>query len=168
MQHYLQGILYPTRPSVRGIMFGTDMDTAELLMKSTGGYKRNLFMLDTTLENFHYIPNTESGSILLKIISSSALHKQLNTLLLSDMCPRENAAFDYDALDANGEPVLLAYDFDMLRINKFNTALNVFDKTGIIVCFDFQQPTLQRIMNSNVSFSSIDFHKFKRRFFHET
>lgn len=168
MQHHLLSNPYSMRPPVKAIMMGTEMDTAKLLMTSTGGYKRTLFMLDTTYEHFHYVPNTEAGSIMIKLLCSTSIQKQLNNLLLSDMLPKENDAFEHDALDANGKPVLLAYDFDMIRINKFNAALGIFEKQGTIICFDFQQPVLQSVMNPNVSYSSIDFSKFKRGFLHET
>ena len=167
MQHYLQGILYSSRPIVKGIMLGTNMDVAKLLMTSTGGYKRCLFTLDTTYEHFHYVPNNEAGSIMIKLLCSPTIQEQLDTLLLSDMFPKESSAFEHDALNTVGIPVLLAYDFDMLRINKFNAALSIFEKKGMIICFDFQLPILQNTLGSNIQYSSIDFSKFKRRFFHD-
>jgi len=39
-------------------MMGSDMDIAKLLMTSTGGFKKSLFMLDTSYEHFHFLPNT--------------------------------------------------------------------------------------------------------------
>lgn len=168
MQHHLQNNPYPTRPSIRAIMLGRDMATAKLMMTSTGGYKRSLFMLDTSYIHFHYVPNTEAGSIMLKLLCSSGIQKQLNNLLLSDMCPKEDESIEHDALSPEGEPVLLAYDFDMIRINKFNAAINLFERTGLIICFDFQKPVLEDILSDNIRYSSIDFPKFTRRFFHET
>lgn len=161
MQQHLQENPYSKRPPIKAIMLGHDMSTAKLLMTSTGGYKRSLFMLDTTYEHFYYVPNNEEGSILIRILGSPALQTQLNLLLLSDMFPKENETFEHDTLNTKGEPVLLAYDFDMMRINKFNAALSIFEKKGTLICFDFQKPVLQSVLNSNVSYSSIDFHKFR-------
>ena len=44
------------------------MEMAFRLFTSTGGYKKSLFMLDTSFEHFHYLPNTPEGEVLLKLL----------------------------------------------------------------------------------------------------
>ena len=68
LQHYLQGYPYNGHPQIRAIMTGTDMEMAFRLFTSTGGYKKSLFMLDTSFEHFHYLPNTPEGEVLLKLL----------------------------------------------------------------------------------------------------
>lgn len=168
LQHYLQGCPYPGRPSVRAIMTGKDMDTAYHLLTSTGGYRKSLFLLDTTYEHFHYLPNNIYGEYLLRLLVRPQMLQQLDWLLLSDYFSRqEELPIEHDGIDSQNHPVLLAYDFDMQRINRFNTGLNVYDLSGILVCFDFQIPCLRKYLTADIQFSSIDFQKFKRRFFHE-
>lgn len=169
MQHYLKGNPYQNVPDVRAIMFGTDMEIALRLMTSTGGYKKSLFMLDTSYEHFHFIPNTPEGETLLKLLCNRRLSLKLQELLRSDLYDKdEKLTIEHDALTASGEVVLFAYDFDMIRINKFNTSLNLFGYQGIIIAFDFQIPTLKKHLSASVQYSSIDFLKFKRGFLHET
>ena len=169
LQHYFNGNLYPRIPQIRAIMLGRDMDTAIKLMTSTGGFKKSLFCLDTSYEHFHYLPNTPEGEVLLKLLCRPKLLGQLNQLLLSDlMPPNEHLAIEHDALTASGDVVLFAYDFDMQRINRFNTAVQLFGQKGTIVAFDFQVPTLKNYLNTEIQYSVIDFQKFKRGFFHET
>ena len=48
-----------------------------------------------------------------------------------------------------------------------DAGLNVYDLSGILVCFDFQIPCLRKYLTADIQFSSIDFQKFKRGFFHE-
>ncbi|BDF39841.1 hypothetical protein CE91St62_39020 [Lachnospiraceae bacterium] len=84
------------------------------------------------------------------------------------MPPNEHLAIEHDALTASGDVVLFAYDFDMQRINRFNTAVQLFGQKGTIVAFDFQVPTLKNYLNTEIQYSVIDFQKFKRGFFHET
>jgi len=120
MQHHLLGNPYPVRPPIRAIMMASDMDIAKLLMTSTGGFRKSLFMLDTSYEHFHFLPNTMEGSDLLKIFCSPGIKKQLDRLLLSDMDPKTELSIEHDAVSPEGTPVLLAYDFDMVRIQKFN------------------------------------------------
>lgn len=96
------------------------------------------------------------------------LTARLNQLLLSDLeaCPGDTR-FEYDAITQDGVPTLLAYDFGMQRINRFNTGLNVFGMTGNLICFDFQVPVLKKYVDSNAHFSSIDLAKFRKEFLNE-
>lgn len=90
------------------------------LFTSTGGYKKSLFMLDTSFEHFHYLPNTPEGEVLLKLLVHPEIMEKLDNLLLSDLgCRSDSIPLEHDATDASGNPILLAYDFDMQRINRF-------------------------------------------------
>ena len=53
----------------------------------------------------------------------------------------------------------------MPRIARFNSALDLMDSSGTIICFDFQADVLRRYCGSRVRFQTIDFIKFERRFF---
>lgn len=165
MQYYLQERPYRGRPKIRAILTGSNMDTALKLLTSTGGYKKSLFMLDTSFEHFHYLPNTPEGESLLQLLTAPKQMLQLNQLLLSDMLPgKEDFPIEHDAFDKNGKPVLLAYDFDMQRITRFNAGLQTYGKSGVLICFDFQLPCLKEFLTADICFSSIDLHKFLRRF----
>ena len=168
LQHYLQGYPYNGHPQIRAIMTGTDMEMAFRLFTSTGGYKKSLFMLDTSFEHFHYLPNTPEGEVLLKLLVHPEIMEKLDNLLLSDLgCRSDSIPLEHDATDASGNPILLAYDFDMQRINRFNTGLNVYGRSGNLICFDFQIPVLKKYLSATIHFSSIDLCKFKRGFLHE-
>ena len=168
LQHYLKLRLYNGQPDIRAIVFGNDMDMAFQLLKSTGGKKRGLFMLDTSFHNFYFLPSNAKGELLLKLLMNPKLTARLNQLLLSDLeACQSDARFEYDAVTPDGIPTLLAYDFDMQRINRFNTGLNVFGMSGNLICFDFQIPVLEKYIDSNVHFSSIDLDKFRKEFLNE-
>lgn len=168
LQHYLKISLYNSQPDIRAIVFGNDMEMALQLLTSTGGKKRGLFMLDTSFQNFYCLPSDTEGELLLKLLTNPKLTARLSHLLLSDLdvC-QDNIPFEHDAITQDGVPTLLAYDFDMQKINRFNTGLNVFGLSGSLICFDFQIPVLEKYMNSNVRFSSIDLAKFRKEFLHE-
>ena len=96
------------------------------------------------------------------------LQKRLNKLLASDLLPPDQQlAIEHDALTSEKEAVLFAYDFDMSRINRFNTALKLFGYRGILIAFDFQLPVLKDYFGNNLQYSSIDLLKFKKGFLHE-
>jgi len=63
-------------------------------------------------------------------------------------------------------PVLLAFDFDMLRLSRFRTALSFHGLAGNLVCFDFQKPVLQQYFGDAAAIETIDLYKFERRFLH--
>lgn len=168
LQHYLQGYPYSGHPKIRAIMLGDDMTTAFRLLTSTGGYRRSLFMLDTSFEQFHFVPNTAQGETLLQLLVNPKMMARLNRLLLSDQKFRQDdLPIEHDAVSPNGTPTILAYDFDMQRINRFNTGLNVYGKSGNLICFDFQIPVLKQYLTADIHYSSIDLSKFRKGFLHE-
>ena len=91
---------------------------------------------------------------------------QLNDILKQGLTTgAASRAIEHDAFEADGTPVLFCYFFDLPRIARFNSALDLMDSSGIIICFDFQADVLRRYCGSRVRFQTIDFIKFERRFF---
>ena len=172
--HASQGILsgsrggpryHPDTP-VRALIIGEGMDTALKLMESTGGFRKSYFYLDSSFDFFHYIPDDSTGETMIRLLCSPALQKALNGLLLSDLQPPcSDYGLEHDAL-RDGYPVLLAYNFDMLRLSRFRTALSLRGITGHLICFDFQKTVLGQYFRETASIETIDLKKFERRFLH--
>ena len=172
--HASQGILsgsrggpryHPDTP-VRALIIGEDMDTALKLMESTGGFRKSYFYLDSSFDFFHYIPDDSTGEAMIRLLCSPALQKALNGLLLSDLQPPcSDYGLEHDAL-RDGYPVLLSYDFDILRLSRFRTALSLRGMTGHLICFDFQKTVLGQYFRETASIETIDLKKFERRFLH--
>ena len=70
-----------------------------------------------------------------------------------------------DAADRDGEPVLLSFFCDLPRIKRFDTALQLQNKCGTLICFDSQREALERYCSDRVKFQTIDFEKWERSFF---
>lgn len=166
--HASQGILkswYRHDTPIHALLIGKSMDIGIRLMTSTGGLRHSLFTLDTSFEYFHFIPDSRAGEIILMILCRPGFSKQFSALLLSDLeAPDEKLGFEHDAVK-NGNPVLLAYDFDMLRISHFITSLKLHRCSGHLICFDFQKEALLFYCGDTVTLSTIDLAKFERRFF---
>ena len=170
--HISQGILstrnitpayHPNIP-LKALIIGEDMNTALKLLNSDGGYKKSYFCLDASFEYFHYIPASSEGITLLKLLCSHELLHQLKQLLLSDLySPCPDFGLEHDAVYDN-RPVLLAFDFDMLRISRFLTALSLHGLCGHLICFDFQKEVLRQYFGESVTIETIDLDKFERRF----
>jgi hypothetical protein len=154
------------RGDVRALMFGADMETAEQLLTSTGGKKRAFFMLDGSYSDFLFLTSDIYGEIILKLLCAPEKENKLRDLLSQGLSPR-NVRFriENDAIDENGAPVLFAYDFNMPRIARFNSGLQIDGITGSIICFDFQADILRRYCCENAVIQTINFNKFKEMFF---
>ena len=70
-----------------------------------------------------------------------------------------------DGIDENGEPVLFGYDFNMSRIARFNGNLEMHNRRGRLICFDFQADVLRRYCCDNIAIETIKTDKFKKRFY---
>lgn len=166
--HISQGILsgwYRHDTPIRALLIGNRMETAVRLMTSTGGCRHSLFTLDTSFDFFHFIPDSHTGETVLRLLCSPRLSRRLSQLLTSDLEPPDTSiGLEHDA-QKEGVPVLLAYDFDMLRISRFITGLHLHRRTGCIICFDFQKEALLLYCGDAVTISTVDLMKFERRFF---
>ena len=100
--------------------------------------------------------------MLLQLLCEPALQAALDDLLLEDLCESQPGPVENDAVDKSGKPILFGYTCDMLRIRRFDTALELHGQEGLIFCFDFQEEILRRVCGSRVAFQSIDFSAFER------
>ena len=74
-------------------------------------------------------------------------------------------AIEQDAAEQDGTPVLFGYSCDLPRIARFNTSLDLMERPGTLICFDFQADVLRRYCGGRVRFQTIDFTKFEGRLF---
>jgi hypothetical protein len=148
---------------INGVVFGVGMEPFTQLFLSECRGKHHYFVLDGNLEHFYYLPSDHRGEVMLRLLYDSALRSALDSVLSEDLCPAQPGwMIENDAMDDMGDPVLFAYTCDMPRIRRFDTALELQERTGTLICFDFQEEALRRICGSHVTFQSIDFEKFER------
>lgn len=152
-----------SRVNIKGLVFGNSMELAYDVLKNPN---RQYFILNDNYENFHFVTNDHKGEMLLRLLCNPDLCEELDEILIDDLCPaREGALIENDAMTEDGKPVLLAYKCDLKRIQKFDTALTIQNKRGIIICFDYQAEVLRRYCSEAVEFQTLDFEKTERRFF---
>lgn len=109
--------------------------------------------------------NDHHGEVLLRLLCDEELDNDLRELLLLDLEPRQlSETVENDAMTPDGAPVLLAYDCDLPRIRRFDTALRLQDRYGILICFDHQAEVLRRYCGDRAVVQAIDFAAFERRF----
>jgi len=126
------------------LMIGNDMETAKTQLLSTGGVKNSFFKLDNTFNEFYYVPLNKDGDFLLKILSDYTLRKKIKKLVMQSFRINANILpFASNGVDSEDRAVLLAYEFDMEKIRKFKSGLEMFEEKGIVICFEFQRKVLE-------------------------
>ena len=152
---------------IQGIVFGSSMDIMYGLMANSQEFRHNYFVLDGNLAGFYFLTSDHRGEVILQLLCDHKQRNVLDSILCENLSPkRPGWPIEHDAIDASGTPVLFAYTCDMPRIRRFDTALELQGRVGMLICFDFQEDVLRRICGSRVTFLSIDFDKFERSVLH--
>ncbi len=152
-----------TRGDVQLLLLGRSMEAAYRILSQTGG--RQYFLLDGNYDRVYFLTNDRYGEGLLRLLYSPELQERLDSILLADYYEAdEGSTLENDGFDENDDPVLLAYLFELQRIERFTTALRVQKRTGTIFCFDFQADVLARYCGERVRLKAIDYQKWERSF----
>ena len=151
---------------VHGLILGNSMDLAYQILTSTGGRKHDFFMLDGSYEHFLYLTNDHQGEVILALLCDPGKTAELDRILLQGLTARQpGLAIEHDGISLDGSPVLFGYFCDLPRIARFNTSLELSERPGTLICFDFQAEVLRSYCGSRVRFQTIDFTKFEGRLF---
>ena len=127
-----------------GLMLGNDMNTALLQLNSKGGVKNSFFKLDNTYNEFYYVPSNKDGDFQLKLLVDTEKKGKIRESVMQSFRLTDSLfPFAADGVDTEDRVTLLAYEFDMEKIRKFKSGLEMFEKTGIVICFDFQRKVLE-------------------------
>lgn len=147
---------------INAVVFGQGLDPLEYLMGPGDAGTRNYFVLDGSFEHFYYLTSDHYGEVMLRLLFDKELKATLDTILSEDLLSQDrHCPVEHDALDMEGRPVLFAYLGDMPRIRRFDTALELHQRSGILICFDFQENALRHACGQRVQFQCIDFEAFE-------
>lgn len=148
----------------KGLLLADSMEPALQILSDAGGSQ--YFLLDGSFDPFYFLTNDRRGERLLSLLCCPEMTGQLDGILRSDLTEaRPGGSIEHDAYDPAGRPVLFGYLCDLPRIKRFDTALRLQDKRGLLICFDFQADVLRRCCGEQIQLQTIDFEKWERRFF---
>ena len=151
---------------VHGLVLGDSMELAYQMLTSTGGAKHDYFMLDGSYDHFYFLTNNHQGEVILALLCDPLKTAELNRILSQGLIAGNTGkAIEQDAAEQDGTPVLFGYSCDLPRITRFSTSLDLMERPGTLICFDFQADVLRRYCGSWVRFQTIDFTKFEGRLF---
>ena len=154
------------RTEISGLLLGNGLEHFYQILSGADTGSRCFFLLDGNYEHFYYLTNDHYGDTLLRLLCDPVKISELDHMLMQGLYPKDaGLPIEHDALDENGNPVLFGYFLDIPRINRFHTALQLQERTGTLICFDFQKEVLHRSCGGQAEFSTISFAKFERRFF---
>ena len=151
---------------VHGLVLGDSMDLAYQILTSTGGAKHDYFMLDGSYDHFYFLTNDHQGEVILALLCDPVKTAELDRILSQGLSAgNPGSAMEQDAAEPDGTPVLFGYFCDLPRIVRFNTSLELMERPGTLICFDFQADVLRRYCGDRVHLQTIDFTKFEGRLF---
>ena len=156
----LTGILLRSRIQIDnfdGLMIGQDMEFAKRVLFSDGGLTNNLFKIDETFNNFYYVPEDKNGDKMIAFLIDKEKRKNFRRKIMSEF-EIEPELFPYacDGVNLNGQPVLLAYTFNLEELKKFKSGIEYFETKGVVICFEFQRAVLEDYFGELVDIVVID------------
>lgn len=152
---------------LHGLLLHSNLHLLYELLSTADTGARCFFLLDGNYEHFYYLTNNRFGEVQVRLLCSPSLHSALDRILMQGLYPRKpGLPMEHDAIGKQGEPVLFSYLPDIPRLNRFYTALQLQERKGTVICFDYQKEVLSRCLDDWVQIQTISFEKFEGRFFH--
>lgn len=154
-----------TQGNVAGLLFADHIETLGQVLAQAHTRDRAYFLLGEGCEPFGFLTNDHRGDALLRLLCNPALMQAFLSVLGQGFAPPDpGGQIEQDAMTAAGRPVLFACLPDLPRLFRFCSALELYDRQGVLVCFDFQAAALKQGCGDRIVLQIIDFDKFERGF----
>jgi len=150
---------------VIGIVYAKNSDIAYEILKNT---ITSFIMAEGTFEKFYFLTLDNFGDFLTRVLSSDASVEKLNEIIKVNLDLKDTEALnniENNAVDKNGNPVLINCFFCLATLKRFNTTCSIYKKKGIVVCFKNQRKAMERYCSENIDFMTIDEKIFIEKFF---
>ena len=153
---------YYSTGQVYGLLTGKGMEPLVQILTSADTGERCFFLMDGDYPRFCYFTNDTRGEMLLRLLVNPQKVQMLNHVLSQGLKPKDPGfPMEHDALDQNGSPVLFGYFLDMPRISRFYTALQLQNRTGTLICFDYQAEAIRPVYGQELKIATISYKKFE-------
>lgn len=151
--------------NVTGLLFADRIETLGQVLAQAHTRDREYFLFGEGCEPFYFLTNDHYGDVQLRLLCNVPLRQSFLAVLRQGFTqPRPGGQIEHDAMTTAGQPVLSACLPDLPRLFRFCSALELYDRQGVLVCFDFQAAALKQGRGDLISLQLIDFDKFERGF----
>lgn len=127
--------------------------------------KQYAHIRESPFEKFCYIPLDEKGSIVLQLLDDIERYQYLYQVLTEDLEKSEDNTMIHDGYNDRKEPVLVCFDLDLKKLILFHLQLKYAERTGEVICFDFQKEEVEKICDAGIKVSTVDLEAVRELFF---
>lgn len=133
------------------------MELLKKILLSDGGTKNQLFKVDSTFNEFYYVPENKNGDFMISILVNKKIRNQIDKELV-EMFGITECLMPYACagMDKKGYPVLFAYNLNMVNLRKFKSGIEMFEHRGVVICFEFQRKVLEEYFEDLAQIIVID------------
>lgn len=154
-----------TPVNVAGLLVADHIKILGQVLAQAHTRDREYFLFGEGCEPFYFLTNDHHGEALLRLLCNPPLRRAFLTVLRQGFAPPNPVSqIEQDAMTTYEQPVLFACLPDLPRLFRFCSALELYDRQGVLVCFDFQAAALKQGCGDRISLQLIDFDKFERGF----
>lgn len=152
-----QGAFMSGVVETKGILLADSMERFHLFLDDPE--RKAAFPIDNgQFWNMHWIPNSEKGETVLGLLCDPEKAALLTGALLDHFLPfpQGRLNMEMDAVDEDGNPVLVAWDMDTARVRRFFLSLRANQSSGTVVCFDFQRELAEQLCEGHARTLTLD------------
>ena len=152
--------------AVGGIMIGENLDILHkyLTAETKTGNIHDFFA--KIYQPFYFITNDQYGEALLRILNDNDKITELISGTLRNYLPHNpKHHIEHDAMTTDGNPVLFCFLLNIPRLVKFKTGIHLYEETGRVITFDFQEDILRKYLGEGVEIKTLNLKKLMTRFF---
>lgn len=153
--------IFKNQKELRWLVLGNASDLpAKLTEQKSAGKIKYMNILSDKLEK-SYVEFQRESIPVLQLITDEVLCEKVETYIRNKYMVSVKDSGRFCEVNEAGNPVLLALNFNMQKINDFAAYLYVSRKQGCIICFDFQKQYLQSYSNAQLNVTAIDVRKYE-------
>jgi len=152
------------KTEVAGVMVGENMGVLQKHLATPNAQATEV--IRKVYQPLFFVTNDIFGEAQVKLLCDKRRLNKLNKTMGTRLLPKNlQSHVENDAMTEDGKPVVFCCLLDIARLVRFNMGLTVKNRTGKVVCFDFQKEILSEYLGEKVEFINLDFEKFKGIYF---
>lgn len=137
------------------IILGKNMGFLGEILESDGGIRGELFQVDDVYERYYYIPMHEDARLQVCLLTDTEKRRKWHQFLGNMIFQKKEREYDLcEGYDEHGNPVYFCYELDMQQLFLIKKEM-LWNKSGIIVCFDYQAEALKWYFREPVTIQAV-------------